>query len=701
MARLGIHRDFLEDLIDLERPVQRKVLSAIRKFEQATHASIHLEKLANVRDDRLKSIRIDRSVRGIVLAPESGDHFTLMKVLPHDDAYAWAARRQLSVNAASGHIEIRDSVAIETATEELAKATTVPVPERLFSHVPDEDLIRLGIDEQVRTFARLLTDIAPLEAIKGYLPGTQYDALYGLAAGLSVQELIRELDFRADGETIDPDDIARAVERTPSRITFVEGPEELMDLFEKPFALWRVYLHPTQRQVAYGSYSGPAQVTGGPGTGKTVVAVHRARHLAAQGGRVLLTTFTSTLAESLRDSLRLLESDAEVLERIDVRHVDSIAARIVRDRHGPYAILRDAEEQHQWRRVIRRRGVQYNETFLAEEWRQVVLAQDLRSLDNYLAARRRGRGRRLGPLQRTQIWHVISEFERELGDRGARTYETVCADATRILSEQSDKPYDHVIVDEAQDLHPVRWRLLRALVPPGRNDLFIVGDTHQRIYDNRVSLQVVGVHVAGRSTRLKISYRTTSEILKWSRGVLAGEEIQDLDGGTDSLRGFRSDMHGPTPELVGTATKTDELRTLTAKVRTWLNAGVEPGEIGVAARSGPLAQEAARALEQAGIPARHLSRNQGLVEDRVPTMTMHRMKGLEFRCVAVIGAGEHQLPDPRSVRSVEDDELTHAHDLQRELCTLYVACTRAREVLHISWHGDPSPFLSDLASARR
>jgi hypothetical protein len=693
VARLGIHRDFLDDLIGLERPVQKKVVNAIRKFEEATHAGIHLEKLSGVRDDRLKSIKIDKSVRGIVLAPETGDRFTLMKVLPHDDAYAWASRRQVSVNATSGHIEIRDSVAIATATEELARTTVAPAPERLFAQVPDEDLIRLGVDEQRRSFARLLTGIEPLEAVKDYLPGTQYDVLIGLAAGFSADELIRELDFTAGTEAIDTDDIAGAIERTPSKVTFVDGPEELMDLFEKPFALWRVYLHPTQRQVAYGTYSGPAQVTGGPGTGKTVVTLHRARHLATEGGRVLLTTFTSTLAESLLDALHQLETKKEVLERIDVRHIDRVAAQIVREQHGPYAVLKDADEQHQWRRVIRKRGVQHNETFVAEEWRQVVLAQDLRTLDDYLAVQRRGRGKRLGILHRTQVWHVMTEFERELAARNTRTYETVCTEAARILSAQADKPYDHVIVDEAQDLHPVRWRLLRALVPAGPDDLFIAGDTHQRIYDNRVSLKSVGIQVAGRSTRLRISYRTTSEILKWSHGVLSGEDIEDLDGEKDSLKGFRSEMHGPVPELASCATKTDELRRLTAEIRTWLDAGVEPEEIGVAARSGPLAQEAARALEQAEVPAVHLSREHGSSEGRVQTMTMHRMKGLEFRCVAVIGAGENQLPDPRSVRAAQDDELAHAHDIQRELCTLYVACTRARELLYISWHGEASPFL--------
>ncbi|MEV0401936.1 UvrD-helicase domain-containing protein [Actinoallomurus sp. NPDC050550] len=691
MAKLGIHQNFLQDLVRLDRPVQEKVAHAIAKFGQATHAGIHLEKIANARDDRLKSIRIDRFWRGVVLVPEAGDQFTLLKVLPHDDAYDWAGRHQASVNTATGQIEIRDVVAIETTTDELVR-TADHGAEPLFAHVSDADFIRLGLDEQMRAFARLLTSLEPLDAISNYVPRSQYDVLYGLAAGYSPEQ-VWDMVSADDQRSFDPEDITGAVERTPSKVVLVDGPEELMALLRKPFAHWRIYLHPTQRKAAYGTYSGPAQVTGGPGTGKTVVALHRARLLASRGGRVLLTTFTGTLAESLLDNLRLLENDEEILSRIDVRTVDQVASRIVREHHGRYAIVDDAEERDLWRRTIRHRAVPYSETFIAEEWRQVVLAQNLTTLDEYLAARRTGRGRRLGSLQRTQVWRVISEFEQELAEHKWRTYETVCVEATRILSEQNVQPYDHVVVDEAQDLHPVRWRLLRAAVPSGPDDIFVAGDTHQRIYDNRVSLRSVGVPVSGRSTNLTINYRTTAEILSWSHGVLTGEQMDDLDEGTISLTGFRSEMHGAEPGLSGATAKKEELDRLAGKVRAWLAAGVKPEEIGVAARSSTLAREAAGALSRDGVAVRYLTRDHGGVDGQVHVMTMHRMKGLEYRCVAVIGVSEHQVPAPGSVRKVEDDEVAHLHDLQRERCLLFVACTRAREDLYVSWHGTPSGFL--------
>ncbi|MEU1729246.1 UvrD-helicase domain-containing protein [Nonomuraea sp. NPDC005692] len=696
MPRLGIHQDFLQDLIRLDRPIQQKVIDTIAKFEQTAHAGAHLEKLNDIRDQRFKSIRINRKYRGIVLVPESGDTFTLLRVDNHDEAYEWVRNRRVSVNMVTGHMEIRDDAIIDDTIEGLTGAP-VESTRPLFEHVSDADLIRLGIDDQMLRFARMLTHVDMLEALDGKLPQIQYDVLFGLAAGMSPEDVWTDVVGAAVPEKIDPEDLIAATQRMPHKVALVEGPDELMELFAKPFARWRVYLHPLQHEAAFRTYTGAAQVIGGPGTGKTVVALHRARHLAQQGGRVLLTTFTATLARSLAESLRLLETDDEVLARIDVLTVDQVARRLVDEHVGKFTLLRDEEEKEIWRRITRRRSLDFTEKFLHEEWRQVVLAQEITSSDDYLSARRTGRGRRLGSLQRAQIWRAIAEFEQELTEHNYRTFETICVEAKRVLDELDTRPYEHVIVDEAQDLHPVRWRVLRAAVAEGPNDLFIANDTHQRIYDNRVSLNSIGVQLAGRSTRLKINYRTTEEILTWSCAMLAGEKIDNLDGRRASLTGCRSEVHGAKPELYGAPTKNAELAHLVEAVQAWLDAGVQPEEIGIAARSEMLGQSAAEALVRAAINACYLSRDRDGVNGHVRITTMHRMKGLEFRCVAVIGVSANQLPAANAVTPPEEDATTHWNDLQRERCLLFVASTRARERLHVSWHGDPSPFLN-LAS---
>ncbi|MFF5992774.1 UvrD-helicase domain-containing protein [Prauserella flavalba] len=695
MPSLAIDRDFLREYAKLDKPVQDRVTEAFAKFEQSAHAGQHLEKVSNARDTRFRTIRITQFWRGVVLAPESGDTYTLLKVLPHDDAYVWAQRRSASVNAATGRIEIRDVSAIEDSMSGLAGIAR-QAPVMLFDGVSDADLRRLGIDEQTLAFARVLTDPVQLDAARSFLPGTQWDVLAGLVAGLSPEEVWAELGDAIVGEQYDPDDLSAAVARSSDRVVLVDGPEELLAVLRHPFALWRVYLHPVQRKAVEAHYRGPARVSGGPGTGKTVVALHRARQLALlDDGPVLLTTFTSTLTGSLSAGLKLLIESDEVRERIDVRNVDQLAHQIFRDHHGPPRLLDALQESELWRSLITALGLPFSEAFLEQEWRQVVLSQNVSTAQEYLSAKRTGRGRRLGPRQRAEVWQAIWGFSQRLREDDLWTHETVCAEATRLLEGQADKPYRHIVVDEAQDLSPAQWRLLRAATDRGPNDLFLAGDTHQRIYSHVVSLREVGIEVAGRSGKLTLNYRTTAEILEWSLGLVRGESIDDMDGGLDSIAGCRSEMHGMPPTVTGYRGTNEEFEQLSARVRDWLDAGIEPGEIGVAARAKWLVDAAVKALAADSVPVEALT---GAVvpTEAVSVGTMHRMKGLEFRCLAVIGVNDKLVPPAGAVTPEADDASAHRQDIQRERCLLFVACTRAREQLTVSWHGGNSELLPGL-----
>lgn len=695
MPKLGVDRDFFREYGRLDKPLQDRITEVFVKFEAATHTGIHLEKIRDARNPRFRSIRIDQFHRGIVLAPETGDAYTLLTVLPHDDAYTWARRRDLSVNRATGGIEVRDESWIEEnlpALQETAQMT----PARLFAGVNDSDLIRLGIDEQTRTFARTLTDEAQLEAALGMLPETQGQVLIGLASGLTPDEVWSDLGAAIVDEPYDTDDLDAAVARSTDRIVLVEGPDDLMAIFAHPFALWRIYLHPTQQAVVDADFRGPARVTGGPGTGKTVVALHRAYRLAQKpDASVLVTTFTSTLTDSLLAGVKLLSTSAEALDRIDVQHVDKLAHRVFRDEHGAPNLLADSEEKGLWDSIIDRLDLPFTAAFLSAEWRNVALAQRVSTAAAYLSAKRTGRGRRLGANQKAQVWQALWEFESALRERGLWTHETVCREATRLLEDCDDKPYCHVVVDEAQDLSPEQWRLIRAAVPEGPDDMFIAGDTHQRIYDSRVSLREIGIKVTGRSSRLNLNYRTTAEILGWSLQLLAGERIDDMDGQLDSIAGCRSAVHGMPPTAKGLAEQSDEIGYVADTVQAWIDSGVTPGEIGIATRAKWLGSKVQDELFRRGVPVRSLAKAKGDT-DSVAIGTMHAMKGLEFRCVAVAGVSARQVPAAAAITAVEDDAQTHDRDMQRERCVLFVACTRAREDLLVTWSEEPSPFLVPL-----
>ena len=526
------------------------------------------------------------------------------------------------------------------------------------------------------------------------VPEAQYAALYALASGMTVDEaqgeVARLLSAGTRPEQVDPDDLVAAMERTPGAITFVSGPEELQLILAYPFAAWRTFLHPSQRKIAYReSYAGPAQVTGGPGTGKTVTVLHRAAFLAERAGRVLVTTFNGNLAGALRAQLDLLIRDAGVRRRIEVLNVDRLAYSIVKQARGTPVIADERVLRTRWARAAA--GLSFTPAFGKNEWEQVILAQDLHTEQAYLTCPRTGRGRPLAKAQRSLVWQAAQQVSAELAAARESTHLQLANEAAHLLRQSGAPPYRHILVDEAQDLHPSQWRLLRAAVAPGPDDLFIAADPHQRIYDNRVSLASLGISVQGRSRRLSLNYRTTQEILAWAVPLLGAEPVTGLDGEANSLLGYRSPMRGQRPQLRAAATRAEEFDFLTERIRSWLASGIEAQAIGVMARSASLVREAREALRADGIATASLN-GPGSTQ-AVRAGTMHAMKGLEFQAVAVIGVEQGLIPEPTAVTPATEDAVAHAQDVQRERCVLFVACTRARDHLYVSATGEPSMFL--------
>jgi superfamily I DNA/RNA helicase len=360
-----------------------------------------------------------------------------------------------------------------------------------------------------------------------------------------------------------------------------------------------------------------------------------------------------------------------------VAALDTVAHEVVAGRHGPLRFPTEAEYRTVWTAAAARTGGAFSPYLLRREWENVVFGQGIRDLAGYLAADRRGQGRRLSTVQRQDVWRALQEATRTLRATGIWTPLTVAQEATRLLATRP--PFAHIVADEVQDLHPVHWRLLRAAVPEGPDDLFLTGDPHQRISGHRATLGAAGISVAGRSTRLTLNHRTTAEILDWAMAVLADPDSDDLDSGFESMAGYRAArLTGTPPELVGYPSHQEECDGLVGAVRGWLAEGVPPSSIGVAARTPRIARTIADAL--------------GPASD-VFVGTLHAVKGLEFRRVALVGINRGVVPDPQAITAEDDDPVGHALDLQQERSLLFVAATRAREHLRVSWSGTPSPLL--------
>lgn len=712
MPQLALGKQFFAsgEYDELPPGARKGIRLAMEKFSLLTPGELKADKGLNFkppqgrRNRSVFTFKVDNFYRGVVLAPESGDSYLLLKVMAHDDAYDWANKQDAGINELTGAVEVWDDEALERETPALEEQAAPTSPEkRLFAKVSDGEMKTLGISDKVLRAARTAVDADMLAALVPFLPEDQAEVLQYLAHGFTVEEVWRDLVAHRPAGPVAAD-MDTAIRNTPTRIKLVSGLDELEEILSQPFAAWRIFLHPAQRKIAYkASYPGSYQVTGGPGTGKTVVAMHRVRHLLSYlrpGERILLTTFTNALAGALRSGTAHLVGDPVQLEHLDVTTVNAQAGEILTEAAGGArpSFVDDREELRRWQSLVEERKLPWTAEFLRQEYRHVLLAQRLDTLEAYRSANRRGRGSPLGDAQRVQVWEAVEAFTGQLTADGLYTHLQACDEAARILEERGPR-YRHVVVDEAQDLHPAQWRLLRALADRRPDDLFIAGDPHQRIYDAKVSLKALGINVVGRSQRLRRNYRSTQQILTWSRPLLESEKVEALaDGGTESLAGYRSALQGPRPTTHAAANQAEELDALVEKVRAWIGAGIEPSSIAVASRFRSGARKAVEALTAAGVDACEL-RTAGEESPGVRAGTMHSLKGLEFRCVAAIGVNAGAVPYNKAVTPEEVDALQHTADLMAERCLLFVVCTRARDHLHVSWSGEPSPFLTEAGIA--
>lgn len=694
-ARLVVHVDVLASLRRLDRSVRDAVLDAVRSFSRRRPALVAPPGAA---DSRMHTLSISEMYSGVVLAPASAedDLHLLLQVLPHDEARAWATKHAATVNEVSGALELRDVVELDRLEAEL-EAAAHEAPALLFDSVDDVDLERLGLDERVRSLARTLADEATLRSLQPFLPDEQFSVMLALAAGRTPDEVWTDLVApRVGADPVDPADVEAAVDRTQGKWLRVDD-TSLGDYLERPISAWRTFLHPSQERVAYRpSYWGSAQVTGGPGTGKTVAALHRVKYLAQRRPlppkSILVTTFTNSLEAALERDLRQMDLSADELESVLVQSIDSWTRSIVAEAlgRGP-DIVKPADSTQRWKRAAQRAGTSESPSFLEAELKNVILAQRIADEDSYLTCIRHGRGRPVRQPERRALWAAMSTYQQGLTSDGLWTFTGLADRAAELLEMRDTPPFQHVVVDEVQDLHPAQLRVLRAACRRGPDDLFLTGDPHQRIWNNRVSLKQVGISVTSRSYKLKINYRTSAEILGWALSLLGPGEHENFDGTRDTLAEYRASFHGPPPALVRHDTEADEHAGLAAAIRAWQNAGIAPEDIAVVARTRDIRDRARAALSGDGIAMRVVGADGDAAA--VVCSTMHGVKGLEFRAVAMVGLSRDAVPNRFAVTPESQDPTLHEQDLQQERNVVFVAATRAREHLHVSWAGEPSRFL--------
>lgn len=686
--KVALAQDFLLQLAKLPVSVHSKVMKWAIQFQADPRSTgINYENIQGAKDPNLKSVRLDRDWRGIVFKPDTGDVYVLLFVAHHDDAYRWAENRKLTINPVTGAMQlitleqvVEQTSAPQSPSAEATQPTDLPP---LFGALSDTDLMSLGVPEELLPTVRSLRSEEALDAVQAQLPAEAYEGLFLVAAGDTVDQVLQARETRVD-VTVDTNDYASALStaESQSRFVIVNNDEAMLAIMNAPLQQWRVFLHPTQKKLATSDRSGPVRVLGGAGTGKTVLAMHRAKWLAENrvlpGKKVLLTTFTRNLATDIEDNLRTLCSP-ETLAKIEVKNLDAWVNGFMRAQKFEHRIVYDRKQDaalQAWRSAlaVKDATLDFSDQFYEQELEQVVLAQGITTLEQYRIARRTGRGVLLSRSKRDAVWAVFEEYRGQLASRKLKEVDDAYREVAEMIAARGvdGSEYAAIVVDETQDFGPQALKLLRAMIPGGPNDLFFVGDGHQRIYSrNRAAMSRCGIDIRGRSRKLYLNYRTTDEIRRQAVALLEGCEIDDLDDGHDESRRYKSISHGPAPQILSVNGLEGAAAAAISFVKQWRTENGERLSFCVVGHSERVRDGLAQQLQAAGLACATINAqsNHAGAQDVVHLATMHRAKGLEFDCVVVV--------TPTSYMGAPEDT-----EGLRKL--LYVALTRAkREALMV------------------
>jgi len=646
-------------------------------------------KLDKAKDKNFWSVRVNRDIRLIVHKTEAS--LLLCYVDHHDKAYDWAERRKLETHPKTGAAQL---VEIRETVQEIVVPKYVEVPAEpakaqkpIFAHLSDNALLSYGVPAEWMNDVRQATDDSLL-ILADHLPSEAAEALLELATG---------------GKPRPPQPVAAAVSPfdhpdAQRRFRVMGNVEELQRALEFPWDKWTIFLHPEQRQWVERDYSGPARVSGSAGTGKTIVALHRAVFLARANpnARVLLTTFSDTLANALRTQLkRLVRHEPRLAERVDVYSINAIGIRLYTSHVGPVNLATRDDILELLLTASNEVGKhKFSLHFLHTEWEQVVDAWQLDSWEAYRDVPRLGRKTRLPEKQRATLWAMFDRVRSSLGAKKLITYSGLFSRLATAMAQTKNPPFDFAVVDEAQDITIAHLRFFAALGGNRPNALFFAGDLGQRIFQQPFSWKSLGVDIRGRSRTLRVNYRTSHQI-RMQADRLLGPEVSDVDGNTEERRGTVSVFNGPLP----TIRVLDKLEDETTAVRAWLlerrAEGILPHEIGVFVRSDAELDRARAAVQAAELPFKILDENVETTSGHVSISTMHLAKGLEFRAVVVMACDDEVIPLQARIETVSDDtDLEEVYNTERHL--LYVACTRARDYLLVTSFAPASEFLDDL-----
>lgn len=690
--RLFLADTFMDAMLKLPKKIQDKVVAFQSKFrENYASNGIHFEPIAQFKDSSLRTARIDDNYRAVVGVID-GDNFSLLYVADHEKAYRWGMNKRFAWNDNTQACQV---VTLLERTEEVAVPAAQPAAPAFFANVPEEKLLKIGVPQESLAKVMAIHTLDDLDALEGHLPEDAYENIFNIMDGENIDAIIAEIeDGQAKGDAdkwLSDNNKRRFVELTDD--------DALQRIIEQGMDKWQIFLHPSQRKLVNADYKGTMKVSGGAGTGKTIAAIHRLKHLCEMPDvNVLFTTYTRTLSENLAESIEKLgiAKQKYTLKNIDRVLLDTAEKYKVKEGYKVLDYSGDEESLKLWREVLETEVTEFDEQFLYDEYIDVIVYYGNKDAKQYMFQPRVGRTKALSRKQRMEVWKLVEKYvalkqERRVVDRLELFNET-----TNYLNDNNIHPYTNVIADEFQDFSNPELKFLRALVAEGRNDLFLTGDPIQRIYTGRkMNFGAAGINVRGvRSRRLKINYRTTEPIKRVAVSVVKGVDYDDMDGGKENMSGYVSLIHeGEVPEYRIVDDTNAEVEQVMAWIKECQESDIKLQDICIAAPSFNLLKDAQSRLHHDGTNYRMLkgSQKQGSTNG-INLCTLHSLKGLEFRVVILTGINERNLPSKVTTGYPFSgmDKAAQKEYLSSKRSLLYVAITRARQLVYMVGAGEPS-----------
>lgn len=660
-------------------------------FDNPSNPGISLERITQAKDKNLWSGRITQSLRAVI--HKESDTHTVLYASNHDDAYDWAKTRKIERHIVTGALQIVESPELveqhlatshsieESPNQTNQTTTTTTTLTPIFDNHKDDYLLSLGLPpDWLPTIRKITSEDILLDEVLPKLPEEVAERLLKLAIGEFVTP---PTPLPANKPVIESQDTRR-------RFFKLESNEELIKMLAEPLSTWAVFLHPSQQKLATGNFNGTVKITGSAGTGKTVVALHRARHLAKQGKRVFLTTYVTTLCHNLQRNLSILCSKEE-LSKITVGTVHQQAMAIVNGTGKKLKPIDNSQIAELLEHYQRHTNSPLQTDALMLEWENVIQAQGITSWEEYRSANRTGRGTPLTVKERKQVWQVFERVFETFQEKNEIDWPGLCRYARElIISGKAISPFDGVVVDEVQDLGSQELMFLAALAGKAPNGLMLVGDGGQRIYANKFTLKALGIDVRGRSHILKLNYRTTEQIRRFADKLINGKG-DDLDGSEDNRKGTRSLLSGVEPELVSFDKLNQQSEFIVEEITNLIEKGLSVNDIAIFARTSDRLTPIETALKKANIPSHRLQKDVDISVSAIHLGTMHRAKGLEFKVVFVMDISDDLMPLANAIKFADVQAQEDA--IVREQQLLYVSITRARDQVFVSWVGKPSKFL--------